>query len=124
MQIYAQKDQIGNGMPLRNPGTIPDEGYIRGMRVIRLDHLLLGGTEIVANRDRFKSVFRSEERRVGKECVSTCRYRWLPYHKNKQWLYRYMVLVERRQNDNSQEIQKIIYILEDILDIKQTTIRK
>src|SRR3546814_1980944 len=32
MQIYAQKDQIGNGMPLRNPGTIPDEGYIRGMR--------------------------------------------------------------------------------------------
>src|SRR3546814_13132709 len=23
---------------------------------------------------------RSEERRVGKECVSTCRSRWLPYH--------------------------------------------
>src|SRR3546814_14127111 len=22
---------------------------------------------------------RSEERRVGKECVSTCRYRWLPF---------------------------------------------
>src|SRR3546814_11541318 len=28
---------------------------------------------------------RSEERRVGKECVSTCRYRWAPYHyKNKK----------------------------------------
>src|SRR3546814_7284374 len=25
-------------------------------------------------------VARSEERRVGKECVSTCRYRWSPYH--------------------------------------------
>src|SRR3546814_11806439 len=25
-------------------------------------------------------VLRSEERRVGKECVSTCRSRWLPYH--------------------------------------------
>src|SRR3546814_14211253 len=24
--------------------------------------------------------FRSEERRVGKECVSTCRTRWSPYH--------------------------------------------
>src|SRR3546814_13678290 len=24
--------------------------------------------------------FRSEERRVGKECVSTCRSRWLPYN--------------------------------------------
>src|SRR3546814_21053579 len=23
---------------------------------------------------------RSEERRVGKECVSTCRYRWSPQH--------------------------------------------
>src|SRR3546814_18506954 len=23
---------------------------------------------------------RSEERRVGKECVRTCRYRWEPYH--------------------------------------------
>src|SRR3546814_17397523 len=25
---------------------------------------------------------RSEERRVGKECVSTCRSRWSPYHYN------------------------------------------
>src|SRR3546814_8697717 len=30
--------------------------------------------------DRFLSRDRSEERRVGKECVSTCRYRWSPYH--------------------------------------------
>src|SRR3546814_12014564 len=26
---------------------------------------------------------RSEERRVGKECVSTCRYRWSQHHKKK-----------------------------------------
>src|SRR3546814_20581355 len=26
------------------------------------------------------ALFRSEERRVGKECVSTCRFRWSPYH--------------------------------------------
>src|SRR3546814_6750427 len=26
------------------------------------------------------AIDRSEERRVGKECVSTCRYRWSPYH--------------------------------------------
>src|SRR3546814_14727620 len=37
---------------------------------------------------------RSEERRVGKECVSTCRSRWSPYHykKNnatKQQLFHY-----------------------------------
>src|SRR3546814_20405396 len=27
---------------------------------------------------------RAEERRVGKESVSPCRYRWSPYHKNKK----------------------------------------
>src|SRR3546814_11116572 len=27
---------------------------------------------------------RSEERRVGKECVSTCRSRWTPYHKKQK----------------------------------------
>src|SRR3546814_14010673 len=32
---------------------------------------------------------RSEERRVGKECVSTCRSRWWPYHsKKKTYLYK------------------------------------
>src|SRR3546814_13051417 len=27
---------------------------------------------------------RSEERRAGKECVSTCRSRWSPYHEKKK----------------------------------------
>src|SRR3546814_21098683 len=27
-----------------------------------------------------KEQWRSDERRVGKECVSTCRSRWSPYH--------------------------------------------
>src|SRR3546814_19026097 len=30
------------------------------------------------------AVLRSEERRVGKECVSTCRSRWSPYHEKKK----------------------------------------
>src|SRR3546814_17267443 len=39
--------------------------------------LPLGGErEIPSIADRL----RSEERRVGKECVSTCRSRWSPYH--------------------------------------------
>src|SRR3546814_11526682 len=34
----------------------------------------------------YRHTDRSEERRVGTECVSTCRSRWSPYHekKNKQ----------------------------------------
>src|SRR3546814_12518171 len=31
---------------------------------------------------------RSEERRVGKECVSTCRFRWCAYHDKKQENYK------------------------------------
>src|SRR3546814_866929 len=31
-------------------------------------------------REHSKPSTRSEERRVGKECVSTCRSRWSPYH--------------------------------------------
>src|SRR3546814_4005608 len=30
--------------------------------------------------ERVLQFYRSEERRVGKECVSTCRSRWSPYH--------------------------------------------
>src|SRR3546814_2717728 len=32
----------------------------------------------------FLTKLRSEERRVGKECVSTCRSRWSPYHQKKK----------------------------------------
>src|SRR3546814_13291267 len=38
--------------------------------------------QIARQLDGFENVMgrRSEERRVGKECVSTCRSRWSPYH--------------------------------------------
>src|SRR3546814_15301364 len=36
---------------------------------------------LAAARDTIRILsWRSEERRVGKECVSTCRSRWSPYH--------------------------------------------
>src|SRR3546814_13802746 len=34
--------------------------------------------------EQYEAHGRSEERRVGKECVSTCRSRWSPYHKKKK----------------------------------------
>src|SRR3546814_2133908 len=39
-----------------------------------------GAAILVAAGGRPEMVKRSEERRVGKECVSTCRSRWSPYH--------------------------------------------
>src|SRR3546814_7081932 len=35
--------------------------------------------EAIPNSHFSSAQLRSEERRVGKECVSTCRYRWSPY---------------------------------------------
>src|SRR3546814_8713695 len=37
---------------------------------------------------RHPEIGRAEERRVGKECVSTCRSRWAPYHTNKNKTYK------------------------------------
>src|SRR3546814_279762 len=50
-----------------------------GYRLCTLDRL----RRAIRRRDVFpvRSLrYRSEERRVGKECVSTCRSRWSPYH--------------------------------------------
>src|SRR3546814_17446791 len=43
------------------------QGLVAGLMAVGVVHLL----EVVE---------RSEERRVGKECVSTCRSRWSPYN--------------------------------------------
>src|SRR3546814_7183241 len=53
-------------------------------------HLVVPGLPAVDDTDHVLAVdrrgvqhprdIRSEERRVGKECVSTCRSRWSPYH--------------------------------------------
>src|SRR3546814_14606664 len=42
--------------------------------------LLVAGDKSGVSGKRFYQALGSEERRVGKECVSTCRSRWSPYH--------------------------------------------
>src|SRR3546814_7432473 len=43
-------------------------------------NLRLGQEQRVTSAERSTWVWRSEERRVGEECVSTCISRWPPYH--------------------------------------------
>src|SRR3546814_4246886 len=53
-----------------------------GQRVITLDDrsgIVARGSIRPGSSTRL-GICRSEERRVGKECVSTCRSRWSPYH--------------------------------------------
>src|SRR3546814_19538304 len=52
------------------------DGFMAATRALdpaRQDPALWQGRQVLV-------VVRSEERRVGKECVSTCRSRWSPYH--------------------------------------------
>src|SRR3546814_20135959 len=69
---------------LEQPGVEP--ALRRGMardgaaNVLRSEDL---AQYLVALPDRPR-LRRSEERRVGKECVSTCRSRWSPYHSKKK----------------------------------------
>src|SRR3546814_13713708 len=44
----------------------------------------IGPSVVEASACRSRPSGRSEERRVGKECVSTCRSRWSPSHYKKQ----------------------------------------
>src|SRR3546814_12282367 len=42
--------------------------------------MVSGGVRIDHYKTDYLATARSEERRVGKECASTCRLRWSPYH--------------------------------------------
>src|SRR3546814_17648613 len=73
---HVGQDRLGGGMPacfghaavglFRHPGD---------------DQNFLGA--------RHRDIERSEERRVGKECVSTCRTRWSTYHYKKKHINLY-----------------------------------
>src|SRR3546814_20272968 len=77
-------------------GGGPDESrrvVLRGVEQLvrreRLDEFPVGGVRIAVfghprSAGQQVAVARSEERRVGKECVSPCRSRWSPYHSKKK----------------------------------------
>src|SRR3546814_13756707 len=52
---------------------------LRGVARPPYDHQVRAWSHLGAP-DPLSVIVRSEERRVGKECVSTCRSRWSPYH--------------------------------------------
>src|SRR3546814_11777795 len=52
-----------------------------------------------------RDLARSEERRVGKECVSTCRSRWSPYHYKKKQPRVSMLQSPDVNNNDTSEIQ-------------------
>src|SRR3546814_18799672 len=83
--FYAARNGL-RGIPGNEvPGLIPTlaQGWYYILALIGLTALLLAW-RIEGEAPFWVSLFllaiRSEERRVGKECVSTCRSRWAPSH--------------------------------------------
>src|SRR3546814_13654886 len=61
--------------------SLPDPVRQRFTGFVRqFDKQISGGGSDVSGFFAVRAGYRSEERRVGKECVSTCRSRWSPYH--------------------------------------------
>src|SRR3546814_10881830 len=62
----------------------PKRIYLLGVALTVVGHvcfaLFADGFWTAAFARVLAGIGRSEERRVGKECVSTCRSRWSPYH--------------------------------------------
>src|SRR3546814_11678802 len=77
--IAAIRLSVGAAYPL------PDcRRTISRYRLQQTCRIILDDQHLAVNRlQKALSDDRSEERRVGKECVSTCRYRWSPYHEQK-----------------------------------------
>src|SRR3546814_15337179 len=64
---------------LRNPCSLLSDEYVQ-RKLSSFDHVERLFPDSGSARVGDRRGHRSEERRVGKECVSTCRSRWSPYH--------------------------------------------
>src|SRR3546814_14207223 len=75
-------DDDAAAVGLNQPADLAVEGARKGAAFVaeqpRADQSR--GDRRAIDHDELAACARSEERRVGKECVSTCRSRWSPYH--------------------------------------------
>src|SRR3546814_12551135 len=79
--MIAVRQSFGDPVPASAMvATAVDEQQRRRRLVPPIDIMQLQPLRDEAVRNRAACHIRSEERRVGKECVSTCRSRWSPYH--------------------------------------------
>src|SRR3546814_10537866 len=82
LPIWMGNEHIPRARALGGIGTFPSESSpffaSKGQKTLTHSVRLPSVEERMNARQTLP--FRSEERRVGKECVSTCRSRWSPYH--------------------------------------------
>src|SRR3546814_19199621 len=74
--IFGSDAEIKEGDTVKRTGTIVDVPVGKGL----LGRVVDGLGNPIDGKGPITAETRSEERRVGKECVSTCRSRWVPDH--------------------------------------------
>src|SRR3546814_19135664 len=84
--ISSRKEATFSSADLRPSSIIQCRARSSSSRVRRSSLCCKSGCALANSSKllRLKMHTRSEERRVGKECVSTCRSRWSPYHSKKK----------------------------------------
>src|SRR3546814_16446743 len=82
---YTTLFRSQHGMFRHDPSVFRLPFLLKFLQLRFADHRVDAGTEMPrhAAYPSHPLTDRSEERRVGKECVSTCRSRWSPYHSKK-----------------------------------------
>src|SRR3546814_2578331 len=80
MKVSVEGDRLRAIGKTLDPSIVNGEsiGFLRFNA--RGAELFLDEIERAMKSEQGLKQWRSEERRVGKECVSTCRSRWSPYH--------------------------------------------
>src|SRR3546814_12803264 len=78
LNIERQRDWIESKTDFRDADERSESLELRFKYAARFQKLL--------RRPQAQDVLRSEARRVGQECVSTCRSRWSPFHYKKKQL--------------------------------------
>src|SRR3546814_11161178 len=87
--LYGEARAQGVQLQAQGEPVIPDPRCLESVRVFRSSDVHLAADVAIKEAQHLR-VQRSEERRVGKECVSTCRSRWSPSHqKNNHYNYQH-----------------------------------
>src|SRR3546814_18125753 len=80
LSLIAVFELVAAGVLMNSERIVPNESFL----TIAAGYLLIYACMLGLS--RLVGLWRSEERRVGKECVSTCRFRWSQYHSNKTYI--------------------------------------
>src|SRR3546814_11256206 len=85
-RLFTEGDQVRAGQALYQIDPAPCEAQVANARAALVRaRSSIASTDALARRyNDLVKINRSEERRVGKAGVSTCRSRWSPYHQKKK----------------------------------------